>query len=250
MNKHEACHETLYAILNDVSQLVEMLGRRFLWQDRKNDETLSWTSSLLFALVHATSRLAKGQRHVRIHVIDTTKVTTLRGDPVEFFFAPDLLRLLNIQAWHGWRASDQSRLKKSWFTHEWITQNVVKSPAKHSFEADIEELIRTGLYDFASELQTRHKKDMNSLYDRCVFTRGAYHGTSVDTTPVTDAIFDQAKELARCFRTTEMVPQNITCVRLHLIIDFLALEARPERDEGLMTRIRSDYSGKLTPPHL
>lgn len=82
MNDDEKCHDSIYEIPHGLFELVEMLGHRFLWLDRRRDETLSWTSSLLFALVHATDRLAKGQRYVVIHVTDTTKVTTI-DDSVE-----------------------------------------------------------------------------------------------------------------------------------------------------------------------
>ena len=247
INEDEMCHRTMYDIPNGLSEFSEMLGRRFLWQDRRRDEMLSWTSSLLFALVHATGRLAKGQQYISIHVIDTTKVTTMDGKPVDFHFAPDLLRLLDIKGWHGWTSFEQANLEQPWFTHEWVTHSVVKSPAAHSFEADIEDIIATGLYTYLPMFQTKEGEDMRSLYHRCGYTRSVYHCRGAESVPVTWDVFTVAKRLARCFLPAKVRKQDPYSVPpLSILIDFLALEARPAKDPNFMLWIRSSYTGRST----
>lgn len=174
----------MYDIPNGLGEFSEMLGRRFLWHDRRRDEMLSWTSSLLFALVHATGRLAKGQGEVVIHVIDTTKVTTLDGQPVDFHFAPDLIRLLDLKGWYGWKPLERNNLQRPWFSHEWVTHGVVKSPREDSWQANIEDIIKQGLYTFLPHLQTPEDDDMRGLYHRCGYTRSIYHRRVGKLTPV------------------------------------------------------------------
>lgn len=245
VNEDEACHATMYDIPNGLGEFSEMLGRRFLWNDRRRDEMLSWSSSLLFALVHATGRLAKKQGDIVIHVIDTTKVTTPDGQPVDFHFAPDLLRLLDIKGWYGWKPFDRHRLQQPWFTHEWVTHGVIKSPKKDGLEADIEELVRNGLYDLLPGLQTPDKDDMRGLYHRCGYTRSVYHRKGREPQPVTWDQFTLAKRLSRCFVAKKIRTDDPYCMPpLHLVVDFLAINARPRGDLGFMNWIRSNYSGK------
>lgn len=239
----------MYKIPNGLAEFSEMLGRRFLWHDRRKDEMLSWTSSLLFALVHATGRLAKGQEDIVIHVIDTTQVTTKDGKPVDFHFAPDLLRLLDIKGWYGWKPLERNNLTRPWYTHEWVTHNVVKSPRKHSWEADIKDLLDKGLYTLLPHLRTPDEDDMRSLYHRCGYARSKYHRKGEKPTPVTWDQFTLAKRLSRCFLPDDVREEDPYCIPpLNLVIDILGIEARPKRDEGFMKWIRSNYSRKSSTP--
>ncbi|KAK5125867.1 hypothetical protein LTR08_005190 [Meristemomyces frigidus] len=242
-NKDEKCHDTIYEIPNGLSELLEMLGHRFLWADRRRDETLSWTSSLLFALVHATGRLAKGQRHVVIHVIDTTKVTTIEGGPVEFHFAPDLMRILDIQGWYKWNEFEHVSLRQPWYTHEWISHHVVKSPARHSYEVDIEELVKAGLYEFVKSFQTPEKEQMRSLYHRCCFVRSKEHREGAGPKPMSMTELEYAKRLASCFlepsvRDVEPAPEPPVTI----FLDLLGLVARPRGDDTFREWMRQHYS--------
>ncbi|KAI7385126.1 hypothetical protein KC336_g18039 [Hortaea werneckii] len=239
-NDEERCHRTLYDIPNGLGELAEMLGHRFLWADRRRDETLSWTSSLLFALVHASGRLAKGQSGVVIHVIDTAKVKTIDGRPVEFYFAPDLLRILNIQSYKCWDSFQLTNLRQPWFTHEWISHHVVKSPSKHSYEADILELIDTGLYSFTSSLETQEDYDMRSLYHRCCYSRSREHPKNGNVRSITTEDLKKAKDLATCFLSPRYRILGVE-PPIHLLIDFLGLTARPKKDPVFIDWIQKRY---------
>ncbi|KAI7248101.1 hypothetical protein KC343_g6513 [Hortaea werneckii] len=241
MNDEERCHRTLYDIPNGLGELAEMLGHRFLWADRRRDETLSWTSSLLFALVHASGRLAKGQSGVFIHVIDTTKVKTVDGRPVEFHFAPDLLRILNIQSYKCWDSFQLTNLRQPWFTHEWISHHVVKSPLRHSYEAEITKLIETGLYSFTSSLKTHEDYDMRSLYHRCCHSRSVEHAKNGIVRSITKEDLNKAKDLAMCFLSPQTRSLGIE-PPVHLFIDFLGLAARPKKDPFFIDWIQKRYN--------
>ncbi|KAI7498996.1 hypothetical protein KC367_g4851 [Hortaea werneckii] len=241
MNDDEKCHESIYDIPNGLGELAEMLGHRFLWSDRRRDETLSWTSSLLFAIFHASGRLAKGQRGVVIHTIDTTKVKTLDGCPVEFHFAPDLLRILEIQSYKCWDFFQLTNLRQPWYTHEWISHHVVKSPLRHSYEADISELADKGLYSFVNSLKTQEDHDMRSLYHRCCYSRSVEHSKDGSVRSITTEDLNKAKDLAMCFlshqdRSLGDEPP------VHLLIDFLGLTARPRTDPVFIDWIRQRYN--------
>ncbi|KAI7247244.1 hypothetical protein D0864_06916 [Hortaea werneckii] len=238
VNKSEMCHATIYEIPNGLGELLEMLGHRFLWLDRRRDETLSWTSSLLFAIVHATGRLAKKQRGVKIHVIDTTKVTTTKGQPVEFHFAPDLLRILDIQSFRGWDRFQITNLRQPWYTHEWISHHVVQSPKEHSYEAKIEDLLDAGLYAFLGSLKTPERRDMRSLYHRCCYSRSLEHVISGALKPITVEEIEASKRLALCFKS----PNNHTPEpSINFLIDFLGLTARPKENPALIEWIKKRY---------
>ncbi|GAB1742955.1 hypothetical protein NU219Hw_g8655t1 [Hortaea werneckii] len=238
VNKSEMCHASIYEIPNGLGELLEMLGHRFLWLDRRRDETLSWTSSLLFALVHATGRLAKKQRGVKIHVIDTTKVTTTKGQPVEFHFAPDLLRILDIQSFKGWDRFQITNLRQPWYTHEWISHHVVRSPKEHSYEAKIEDLLDAGLYAFLGSLKTPEHRDMRSLYHRCCYSRSLEHVISGNMKPITVEVIEASKRLALCF----MPSNNLTPEpSINFLIDFLGLTARPKENPALIEWIKMRY---------
>ncbi|KAI7280838.1 hypothetical protein KC345_g4519 [Hortaea werneckii] len=241
MNDDEKCHDSLYDIPNGLGELAEMLGHRFLWSDRRRDETLSWTSSLLFAIVHASGRLAKGQRGVVIHTIDTTKVKTLDGRPVKFHFAPDLLRILEIQSYKCWDSFQLTNLRQPWYTHEWITHHVVKSPLRHSHEADIAELIDKGLYSFVSSLKTQEDDDMRSLYHRCCYSRSLEHAKDGSVKSITTEDLNKAKDLAMRFLSPQTRKLGVE-PPIHLFIDFLGLKARPKTNPVFIDWIRKRYN--------
>ncbi|KAI6883827.1 hypothetical protein KC360_g4823 [Hortaea werneckii] len=243
MNDDEKCHESIYDIPNGLCELAEMLGHRFLWSDRRRDETLSWTSSLLFAIVHASGRLAKGQRGVAIHTIDTTKVKTLDGCPVEFHFAPDLLRILEIQSYKCWDFFQLTNLRQPWYTHEWVSHHVVKSPLRHSHEADIAELIDKGLYSFVSSLKTQEDDDMRSLYHRCCYSRSVEHAKHGSVKSITTEDLNKARDLAMSFLSPQTRSLGVE-PPLHFLIDFLGLTARPKTDPVFIEWIQKRYNAE------
>ncbi|GAB7360040.1 hypothetical protein MBLNU230_g7562t1 [Neophaeotheca triangularis] len=241
------CHDTLYEIPNSNNHLREMLGLRLLWEHRKADQTLSWTSSPLFAFVHGTGRLAKGQRHVSIHLLDTRKARTLKGQAVEFHEAPNLMRILDIQGWTGWSYEYQvKKLRAPWYTHELLSHHVVHSPPGGSYEADVEELLEVGLYDLIPSLNMANadgEEENMSLYHRCCRARSLGKRIESKPVPFTRETVQLANKLALCFRKQgALKPSEDAVAPLHILIDLLSMVERPAADSVFTEWIKLHYT--------
>lgn len=257
---------------NGLGELIEKIGHRLLWKDRRNDPTLSWTSSLLFALVLALGRRAKEQRHIRVHIIDSGEVTSLRPtgsqDP-EFFLAQDLLRELDIADWNGWNEWDSPPLRRPWYTHEWLSHHGIQIPRgkeRFAYEADVEELIENGLFELVPHLKPPEKDDDRGLYDPCVYTRSVGHseyGPQDGPKPFDQEELDLAYKLSLCFywqhremrnpitKCTERVKGSgktkpLTTPRLNIFLDLLSMKSRPKQDPKFMDFTKSKFQG-ITP---
>ncbi|EME49055.1 hypothetical protein DOTSEDRAFT_49387 [Dothistroma septosporum NZE10] len=248
---------------NDLGQLIEKLGRRLLWLDRKNDPTLSWTSSLLFAIILATARLAKEQQYIVIHVIDTAEVRRVddRSAPVEFFLAQDLLREFDIQEWHGWSESlERTKLRQPYYTHEWISHHAVYVPEgseHYAYEAKLEDFMQCGLYSLISELRTTEEDDMKGLYHRCVYTRSLVHRSIKPyVKPITQQDLYLAVQLAHCFKWKHRVAKGtrkrhsfsgskhaLATPHVNIILDLLGVHERPTQNQVLLDWAKSGFGG-------
>ena len=136
------------------------------------------------------------------------------------------MRILDIQGWAGWDElyNHRSKSNQPWYTHEWITHHVVVSPPEFSWEANIEDLIKSGLFDLTSAMKTSEAELMWSLYHRCVHVRSADHHSGVSPTPLTEDVLCMARRLALCFANAIALQDEPL---LSTFIDFLALSARP-----------------------
>lgn len=225
-----------------------MLGRRYLWQDRRKDATLPWTSSLLFALVLALGRMAKDQRFVVIHVIDTTKVTTLDGRPVEFHYTRDIMRILRITEWPHWNDQwERLFLRQPWYTHEYVTHGAIKSPAEHSFELKIDDALNSGLKDLIPSLTIDDPEATKSLYHRCVYTRSRGHGVNGKRHPFTTSELELANQIGCLFLSEEArASADDLTAPIFIFLDLLAMYSRPRQDETFMNWIKTRYARKYT----
>lgn len=245
-NRDERCADTIYDEPNGLGELAEMLGRRYLWQDRRKDATLSWTSSLLFALVLALGRKAKDQEFVVIHVIDTTKVTTLDGRPVEFHYTRDIMRILKVTEWPGWNDQwERLFLRQPWYTHEYVTHGAIKSPVEHSLELDLDEALDAGLTDLIPSLFIADPDEAKSLYQRCVYTRGVGHGVNGQRHPLTTSKLELANKIGCLFLSREArASADDPTAPIFIFLDLLGMYSRPRQDETLMEWIKARYTRK------
>ena len=69
-----------------------MIENHFQWKSYSNDQFISWTDSLLWALQHAISKDSRGEKDIQICILDTSKIETC-----SFFAASDLLRIYSIR---------------------------------------------------------------------------------------------------------------------------------------------------------
>lgn len=84
-----------------------MLENHLLWSGLADDQFISWTSSLLWALQHAIRKDFQGDTDIQICVLDTSKIET-----GSFFSALDLLRI--------YRVPDESKLAHRYYTTEYL----------------------------------------------------------------------------------------------------------------------------------
>ncbi|CAD6576172.1 MAG: hypothetical protein ASARMPREDX12_007780 [Alectoria sarmentosa] len=85
----------------------DMLEHHLLWHCRPNDQFISWTGSLLWALQHAIRKDFRGDTDVQICVLDTSKIETC-----SFFAASDLLRI--------YRVPDEDKLAHRYYEAEYL----------------------------------------------------------------------------------------------------------------------------------
>lgn len=211
----------------------------------------------------ATACLAKKQQFVVIHIIDTTEVRRFDDPkvPVEFFLAQDLLREFDIQGWSGWNAGlERPKLRKPYYTHEWITHHAVYVPQASetsAYEAKLEDLIDGGLYELIPELRTTEEDDMKGLYHRCVYTRSLTHRKIKPCVkPITQDDLDLATRLAERFKWKHRVGKEsrvrhldsgrkpaLVTPHVNIILDLLGIHERPEQNPVLRNWAMSGVGG-------
>lgn len=112
------CHANMYQMSD--GELILMIGSHLVWLDKKSDEFLSWTCSLLFAIEHALGRARKDQSQWEVFVclIDSRKAKPYSTDPAldghnaAFYPALDFCTTLNIHSWAGWTKPERDALQE------------------------------------------------------------------------------------------------------------------------------------------
>ncbi len=122
-----------------------------IWTPSKEDNFMSWTSSLLFALQHAIRREAtdfnpeSATEHVKISILDTSKV------PRETFMpAVALLEAYNIPSC--------GKLRHDYYQGEYLSQGRLDIPEGAMETTTLESLQRHGLFDFFPQFSDEEEK--------------------------------------------------------------------------------------------
>ncbi|CZR58862.1 uncharacterized protein PAC_08754 [Phialocephala subalpina] len=132
-------------------QMAGMLNRHLRWWEGSEDNLVSWTSSLLFALVyifhlHANSRDGSAFDDISLCIIDTTKFPK-----AVFIRDMDL-----IQVYFPFNAALENfkglRLKKDWYFGEYLSQGALKIEDKCQI-ISAQAIIDRGLYDLRREFK-------------------------------------------------------------------------------------------------
>lgn len=247
----------LYNSIYDFPTLSELLfnfGSRILWMRRKADQFSSYTTSLLFAIVHAMGRKTREETDIYISIIDTRTAKTVQGDPVEFYYVPQLQQILHAPEWHGWGDSQWPKLMAPWFTHEYVAHGTANLGDNALRMVPLEELIQHGLYHFAPGIHDPEQEgEMKKLYHRCVQMRHYWYGSSVAATPFDRRHLAHAVELARLFdpSISEMNSTELDFeeqlqrrpIHLQIFLDLCGLSKRQKNDVLFVEYIRSRFSG-------
>lgn len=140
-----------------------MLKSHFLWQNRADDNLMSWTNSFLFAVQHAirreeTDRPASTPEQINISVLDTRKVSRKT-----FLPAVALLQAYNVES--------TGKLRHDYYYGEYLSQGKLSSDAVVT--TTLGELIEYGLYELYppfAEVSQRSRLCLRVLQLRETFT--------------------------------------------------------------------------------
>jgi hypothetical protein len=143
-------------------EAVEMLKSHLLWQNRLDDNLVSWTNSFLFAAQHAirreeTDRPASTPKSIYISILDTRKVP--RGT---FLPVVALLQAYNIES--------TGKLRHNYYYGEYLSQGRLSSDT--IVNTTLDKLIANGLYKLYppfAEAEERHRLCLRVLQLRETF---------------------------------------------------------------------------------
>ena len=135
----------------DNEQVANMLNAHLRWKEGLEDNFVSWTSSLLFALVyifhlHANSRNGSAFDDIFLCIIDTTrfpKAVFLRDMDLIQAYSPFNTDLENLKG---------LRLKKRFYFGEYLSQGALKIEHKCQI-VSAQAMINQGLYNLRREFE-------------------------------------------------------------------------------------------------
>ncbi|KAF2757158.1 hypothetical protein EJ05DRAFT_57597 [Pseudovirgaria hyperparasitica] len=151
MNTNKYCYDSLFDM--PIEEVKVMGGNHLMWKDRNDDQFISWSRSMLFAIEHALGRSRKGQSQCYISAMETsqaqTTCTNTRKDEqkAEFFWATDVMNAYKIRDWQGWQNFDHSGLHPRKLTHEVLSVGVIQVNDHTKYNhVDLQDLINCGLF--------------------------------------------------------------------------------------------------------
>ena len=221
------------------AEVANMLTRHLRWWEGPEDNFVSWTSSLLFAIVyifhlHANSTNGSSLADISLCVIDTTQFPEgvfLRDlDLISVFSTPDNRHLLLLEEWRS----------TARYFGEYLSQGALKIEGKCQI-VSAQAMIDKGLYDLQPEFSEFARWPIENLppwvkpvlqlrgeFDREMTGRG---GISVEER-------DAAMNIAQLFGG---------CWRLPVAVNFMALRPRRRRDVRMLEAFRDFFGSRSLP---
>lgn len=191
-----------------------MLENHLLWSGIADDQFISWTSSLLWALQHAVRKGFQGDTDVQICVLDTSKIETC-----SFFAASDLLRI--------YRVPDEGKLAHRYYNTEYLYHGglfVHGSSSTVSFNF----LREYGLFSLLPELDDPRYKPL-----LCKTVENLRVTMVTIPRPVAPIEGRTALQLASLFGTEFTMP---------MVVALLSLRRRAP-DDAYFLKLVTDYAG-------
>ncbi|KAK4977794.1 hypothetical protein LTR42_002169 [Elasticomyces elasticus] len=237
-----------------LSELVSNLGDRALSYHKEGDQFTSYTTSPLFALVHAQALTLKGERYITITFIDTWAAKNSAGKPAEFYHLPTLQEIIGTAEWRGWTPREANSLKSPQFSHEYVAHGVLDLRTNPFQPVPFGRFLSIGLYDHVpSFFDEKNPEEMLKLYHRCLQIRVlSYH--SAKPTPFDSAYLNRAADLARlfCREPSSAAASNISVneaseerpINLHIFLDLVGLTKREKNDAMFIAYIKEHFEGR------
>lgn len=192
-----------------------MLENHLLWSGLADDQFISWTSSLLWALQHAIRKDFQGDTDVQICVLDTSKIQT-----GSFFSASELLRI--------YRVPDEGKLAHRYYNAEYLYHGglfVYGSSSTVSFST----LRECGLFSLLPELDDPRYKPL--LCRTVQYLRVTMVSVLRPVAPIEGRT---ALQLASLFGKKLIMP---------MMVALLSLRCRAPDDVEFL-KLVTDYAGK------
>jgi hypothetical protein len=104
-----------------------MLGEHLKWNNPIMDEFLSWSSSVLFVIVHAIGRHEKKQEPVFIAFGNSSELRTPNGERAAFYHVNDLHQAFKVSSQERSKR-DEGKLHLRKFTHEYLSIGELRDP--------------------------------------------------------------------------------------------------------------------------
>lgn len=257
-----------HAALADLSQgeIIYMTGHHLAWADLRGDELLSYSTDMLFLVVHALGRANRGQGGVTIQVFDRRKARTTDGERAAFYHALDMYTVFEIPHWSGWQGRHPTKLHPRKFTHEFLSHGTILYDDSSLKQATLGDLIRDGLYEIFPPLKTPQDHMQEGLYTaQVVFRRIGYPPRdpwigeehppiySYEDCPQVKAmtidLLQTVRKVALNFRdVADGLETVVVEPPLHAFIGFLTLEKRQRSDPLFTQWIKQHYTGKSPLP--
>lgn len=216
-----------------------MLSKHICWLNRRENEFLSWTCSLLFLFSHAILRHEKGQQDMYVSFGDVRKLKTPSGDPASFYRTIVLLDMLPPAQLSSVTALTARKPHPRHFTHESVSFGEMRDPEGAIVRVEFEELIRNGLLELMPELviEDRHL-ECTGLYQFFVWLKRCLFGFN-SSEQITENDLKICRGIAELFKTPADAKAPFWC-----FIKFLAIRKRPDRNSAVRKWVKRFYYGK------
>jgi hypothetical protein len=222
-------------------ELRAMLGEHLLWNDRIQDELLSYTSSYLFGIVHLRLRHSKGQKHGYMAMMNRKRAFRPENGQVSeevlFHSALTLCDVTKVLTYDWKWIGALPALHPRKFPHEYLSHGVVAYPEDDRLQhASWEDLVSAGLFELLPDLKVQCDKRPSGLYTTLRFLRIKNY---VRSSVITERELEVAESLA--WLHTRLRPgEKKEESRPHLwaLLHFLTFRKRGTGDKLLQKRIR------------
>lgn len=251
-----------------LSTLRDMCAHHLLWDDRVQDENLSWTNSLLFVIVHSLNRRDKGQRPPIIAGGKTSGLQTPEGEPAPMYPANEWHRVLGILS-KDWKPRCKNKLHTKKFNHEALSWGQLRDPKRAVQHVEFDTLIQNGLLELLPEvmgnMDRTHIRERSGLWEALVALRRLLFAQAVER-PILDEEIEIANGLAAFFKRNVTKEDFELAERLgpgykidlteeeikederakppfFMFIHFLSLRKRPAINVNFREWVHNNYTG-------
>jgi hypothetical protein len=218
------------------SDIYAMLKDHICWHNRRENEFLSWTYSLLFLLSHAILRLEKGQKDIHLAFGNVKQLQKPSGERAPLYRTIDLLNTVPAQDFSEQTDLTKRKMHHRHYTHEILSVGEIRDPGDFVVHVALEQLIRNGLFDLVPELLVVNRYiPRTGLYQHFLWSKNALFRT-VETRKIARWELEICHRLASCNKRS-----GETKAPFWAFITWLSVRCRPEVNKEFRTWIKHHY---------